>query len=137
MRACVQGRFCARRPGLVLAVAAAVVALCALGLVRLRVETDPQRLWVGAGSQAAREKADYEARAAPRQRACTGAALPARELAAPVLRTLQSPRQGLSLKGPGGTVPGVRALPCPVRVDSRVGAARRTREPAALVDRRG
>ncbi len=33
LRACVQGRFCARRPGLVLAVAAAVVALCALGLV--------------------------------------------------------------------------------------------------------
>jgi hypothetical protein len=92
LRACVQGRFCARRPGLVLAVAAAVVALCALGLVRLRVETDPQRLWVGAGSQAAREKADYEARAAPRQGACTGAALPACELAAPLKRTLQSPR---------------------------------------------
>lgn len=55
-----QGRFCARRPGLVLAVAAAAAALCALGLIRLRVETDPQRLWVGAGSQAAREKADYE-----------------------------------------------------------------------------
>ena len=55
-----QGRFCARRPGLVLAAAAAAAALCALGLIRLRVETDPQRLWVGAGSQAAREKADYE-----------------------------------------------------------------------------
>lgn len=55
-----QGRFCARLPGLVLAVAAAAAALCALGLIRLRVETDPQRLWVGAGSQAAREKADYE-----------------------------------------------------------------------------
>ena len=53
---------------------------------------DPQRLWVGAGSQAAREKADYEARAAPRQGACTGAALPACELAAPLKRTLQSPR---------------------------------------------
>ena len=55
-----QGRFCARRPGLVLAGAAAAAALCALGLIALRVETDPQRLWVGAGSQAAREKADYE-----------------------------------------------------------------------------
>ena len=55
-----QGRFCARRPGLVLAATAAAAALCALGLIRLRVETDPQRLWVGAGSQAAREKADYE-----------------------------------------------------------------------------
>lgn len=43
-----------------LAVAAAAVAVCALGLIRLRVETDPQRLWVGADSQAAREKADYE-----------------------------------------------------------------------------
>ncbi len=62
--ACVQGRFCARRPGAVLAAAAVAAALCALGLVRLRVETDPQRLWVGSGSQAAREKADYEARAA-------------------------------------------------------------------------
>ena len=58
--AATQGSFCARRPGLVLAAAAAVAGLCALGLIRLRVETDPQRLWVGAGSQAAREKADYE-----------------------------------------------------------------------------
>lgn len=45
-----------------LAMAAAAVAVCAPGLIRLRVETDPQRLWVGADSQAAREKADYEVR---------------------------------------------------------------------------
>ena len=36
------------------------MAVLALGLLRFRVETDPQRLWVGPTSQAAREKAAYE-----------------------------------------------------------------------------
>ena len=36
------------------------MAVFALGLLRFRVETDPQRLWVGPTSQAAQEKAAYE-----------------------------------------------------------------------------
>jgi len=31
-----------------------------LGLLRFKVEANPQRLWVGAGSLAAKEKAQYE-----------------------------------------------------------------------------
>ncbi len=59
---CCQGERCARHPWRTLGLAALAVALCAAGCARLRVETDPQRLWVGPGSQAAQEKADYEAR---------------------------------------------------------------------------
>jgi hypothetical protein len=62
-RACcfvAQGRWCAERPGRVLAVCALAVVLTALGLLRLRVETDPQRLWVGADSQALAEKRHFE-----------------------------------------------------------------------------
>jgi hypothetical protein len=55
-----QGRWCAERPGRVLAVCAVAVVLMALGLLRLRVETDPQRLWVGADSQALAEKRHFE-----------------------------------------------------------------------------
>ena len=44
----------------VLLVAALAVALCSLGLLRLNVETDPQRLWVGARSQALAEKRHFE-----------------------------------------------------------------------------
>lgn len=43
-----------------LAVCALAVVLTALGLLRLRVETDPQRLWVGADSQALAEKRHFE-----------------------------------------------------------------------------
>lgn len=35
------------------------------GLIRFRVETDPQRLWVGPGSQAARDKAAFDASFGP------------------------------------------------------------------------
>lgn len=55
-----QGRYCAERPVKVLAVCVLCVALAALGLLRLRVETDPQRLWVGARSQALAEKRHFE-----------------------------------------------------------------------------
>ena len=40
--------------------AALIMAVFALGLLRFRVETDPQRLWVGPSSRAAKEKAAYE-----------------------------------------------------------------------------
>ncbi|EFN58463.1 hypothetical protein CHLNCDRAFT_6284, partial [Chlorella variabilis] len=59
------GRCCARRPALVLAASLLLVGACALGLTRLRVMTDPQELWVGPGSQAAQEKAAYEAAFGP------------------------------------------------------------------------
>jgi hypothetical protein len=55
-----QGRRCAERPGQALAVCAVAVLLTALGLLRLRVETDPQRLWVGSDSQALAEKRHFE-----------------------------------------------------------------------------
>ena len=45
--------------------AAIIMAVFALGLLRFRVETDPQRLWVGPTSQAAQEKAAYEVRTSP------------------------------------------------------------------------
>lgn len=55
-----QGVFCTRRPLLVLGASALAVLACALGMLRLSIMTAPEELWVGAGSQAAREKADYE-----------------------------------------------------------------------------
>ena len=55
-----QGERCARHPWRVLGCALLVILLCCVGWARFRVETDPQRLWVGPGSQAAREKAAYE-----------------------------------------------------------------------------
>ncbi|GIL73679.1 hypothetical protein Vretifemale_3814, partial [Volvox reticuliferus] len=54
------GLYVGRRPVRVVVGGVVLVALCCLGLFRFRVETDPQRLWVGPASQAAREKAAYE-----------------------------------------------------------------------------
>ncbi|PNH04088.1 Oxygen-evolving enhancer protein 2, chloroplastic [Tetrabaena socialis] len=59
------GLLVGRHPVPVLAAGAALVALCCCGLFWFRVETDPQRLWVGPASQAAREKAAYEASFGP------------------------------------------------------------------------
>lgn len=55
-----QGALCARRPVPVLAACLLLVGACALGVLRLRVMTAPEELWVGPGSQAAQEKAAYE-----------------------------------------------------------------------------
>ena len=55
-----QGACFARHPWRTIGVAALIMAVFALGLLRFRVETDPQRLWVGPSSRAAREKAAYE-----------------------------------------------------------------------------
>ncbi|GLI64747.1 hypothetical protein VaNZ11_008114, partial [Volvox africanus] len=49
-----------RHPVRVVVGGTVLVALCCLGLLRFRVETDPQGLWVGPSSQAARERAAYE-----------------------------------------------------------------------------
>lgn len=56
----VQGVFCGEQPYKVLALCALAIGLCCLGLLRFRVQTDPQHLWVGANSLAAKEKAQYE-----------------------------------------------------------------------------
>ncbi len=58
--ALVQGVYCGEQPYRVLAVCLLVIGVCCLGLLRFKVETNPQRLWVGAGSLAAKEKAQYE-----------------------------------------------------------------------------
>lgn len=55
-----QGVYCGEQPYKVIALCALAIAACCLGLLRFQVETDPQRLWVGCGSLAAREKAQYE-----------------------------------------------------------------------------
>ena len=55
-----QGRWCAANAWLVLGISAAIIGVCALGLLRFRVETSPEHLWVGSASKAAKEKADYE-----------------------------------------------------------------------------
>jgi hypothetical protein len=46
-----QGELCARRPLPVIGAGVLLVALCLLGLLRFRLETDPLKLWVGPGSQ--------------------------------------------------------------------------------------
>ena len=55
-----QGVYCGEQPYKVIALCVLAIAVCCLGLLRFQVETDPQRLWVGSGSLAAREKAQYE-----------------------------------------------------------------------------
>ena len=55
-----QGVYCGKQPYKVIAMCLIAIAVCCLGLLRFQVETDPQRLWVGSGSLAAREKAQYE-----------------------------------------------------------------------------
>lgn len=60
-----QGEYCARRPLRVIGAGALLVALCLLGLLRFRLETDPQRLWAGAASRAARDRAAFEAAFGP------------------------------------------------------------------------
>lgn len=57
---CLQGQRCARHPWRVLGFAVLAVLICSMGMLRFRVETDPQRLWVGPTSLAATEKAAYE-----------------------------------------------------------------------------
>ncbi|KAL4426962.1 hypothetical protein ABPG77_009523, partial [Micractinium sp. CCAP 211/92] len=59
------GRGCASRPWRVLAASLLLVGACIAGLGRFSVMTDPAELWVGPGSQAAQEKAAYEAAFGP------------------------------------------------------------------------
>eukprot|EP00252_Welwitschia_mirabilis_P020709 TRINITY_DN5121_c0_g1_i1.p1 TRINITY_DN5121_c0_g1~~TRINITY_DN5121_c0_g1_i1.p1 ORF type:complete len:1312 (-),score=235.79 TRINITY_DN5121_c0_g1_i1:193-4128(-) len=59
------GVWIAKHPGLVLAISITVTLLFCVGLVRLRVETRPEKLWVGSGSRAAKEKEYFDSHLAP------------------------------------------------------------------------
>ena len=54
------GFLCARRPWRTLGVCCLVLLVAVLGIFKLQVVTEPEKLWVGPGSQAAAEKAAYE-----------------------------------------------------------------------------
>lgn len=66
-----QGVYCGKQPYKVIAICIVAIAVCCLGLLRFQVETDPQRLWVGSASLAAREKAQYEVMPMPFQQHST------------------------------------------------------------------
>ncbi|XP_019435795.1 PREDICTED: Niemann-Pick C1 protein-like [Lupinus angustifolius] len=59
------GRWAARRPTVVLFSSLAIVLLLCLGLLRFKVETRPEKLWVGPGSKAAEEKDFFDSHLAP------------------------------------------------------------------------
>ncbi|KAL7207283.1 hypothetical protein ACSBR1_029277 [Camellia fascicularis] len=59
------GTMVARNPVLVLCSSLAVVLLLCLGLIRFKVETRPEKLWVGPGSKAAEEKLFFDSHLAP------------------------------------------------------------------------
>ncbi|CAO2833728.1 unnamed protein product [Amaranthus hypochondriacus] len=59
------GAWVARKPALVLFSSLAIVLVLCLGLIRLRVETRPEKLWVGPGSRAAKEKHFFDTHLAP------------------------------------------------------------------------
>jgi hypothetical protein len=60
-----QGERVARNPAAYIMGGALLLALCLAGLARFRLQTDPQHLWVAPSSQAAQEKARYEASFGP------------------------------------------------------------------------
>ncbi|XP_072956194.1 uncharacterized protein [Typha angustifolia] len=59
------GVFVTRRPMFVLSVSLAVPLLLCIGLVTFKVETRPEKLWVGPGSKAAEEKQYFDTNLAP------------------------------------------------------------------------
>ncbi|KAL2346178.1 hypothetical protein Fmac_000178 [Flemingia macrophylla] len=59
------GSYVARHPIMVLLSSLAVVLLLCLGLIRFKVETRPEKLWVGPGSKAAQEKQFFDRHLAP------------------------------------------------------------------------
>ncbi|KAI3843417.1 hypothetical protein MKX03_024311 [Papaver bracteatum] len=59
------GRWVATNPTLVLCSSLGVVLLLCLGLLRFKVETRPEKLWVGPGSRAAEEKQFFDTHLAP------------------------------------------------------------------------
>ncbi|XP_020260992.1 Niemann-Pick C1 protein-like isoform X2 [Asparagus officinalis] len=59
------GTFVSRKPMLVLCLSVAVPLLLCIGFVRFKVETRPEKLWVGPGSKAAEEKKYFDEHLAP------------------------------------------------------------------------
>ncbi|KAF7829479.1 NPC intracellular cholesterol transporter 1-like isoform X1 [Senna tora] len=59
------GSYVARNPIMVLSSSIAIVLLLCLGLIRFKVETRPEKLWVGPGSKAAQEKQFFDSHLAP------------------------------------------------------------------------
>ncbi|XP_027356659.1 NPC intracellular cholesterol transporter 1-like isoform X2 [Abrus precatorius] len=59
------GSYVARNPIMVLASSLAIILLLCLGLIRFKVETRPEKLWVGPGSKAAQEKQFFDSHLAP------------------------------------------------------------------------
>ncbi|VVB09583.1 unnamed protein product [Arabis nemorensis] len=59
------GSWIARNPSLVLFTSVAIVIALGVGLVRFKVETRPEKLWVGPGSKAAEEKKFFDSHLAP------------------------------------------------------------------------
>ncbi|GFP98541.1 niemann-pick c1 protein [Phtheirospermum japonicum] len=59
------GTWVARNPVLVLCSSIGIVLVLCLGLIRFQVETRPEKLWVGHGSRAAREKEFFDNHLAP------------------------------------------------------------------------
>ncbi|KAE8680372.1 V-type proton ATPase subunit B2 [Hibiscus syriacus] len=59
------GLWVARHPTLVLSLSVGMVLLLCLGLVRFKVETRPEKLWVGPGSKAAEEKRFFDSNLSP------------------------------------------------------------------------
>ncbi|XP_022947380.1 Niemann-Pick C1 protein-like [Cucurbita moschata] len=59
------GAWVARNPILVLCTSLSIVLILCVGLVRFKVETRPEKLWVGHGSKAAAEKQFFDSHLAP------------------------------------------------------------------------
>ncbi|KAE9586676.1 putative protein patched/dispatched [Lupinus albus] len=59
------GSYVAKHPITVLFSSLAIVLLLCLGLIRFKVETRPEKLWVGPGSKAAQEKQFFDSHLAP------------------------------------------------------------------------
>ncbi|KAL0361852.1 UNVERIFIED_CONTAM: NPC intracellular cholesterol transporter 1 [Sesamum radiatum] len=59
------GTWVARNPILVLCSSVGIVLVLCLGLIRFQVETRPEKLWVGPGSRAAKEKQFFDSHLAP------------------------------------------------------------------------
>ncbi|XP_019417010.1 PREDICTED: Niemann-Pick C1 protein-like isoform X1 [Lupinus angustifolius] len=59
------GSYVAKNPTMVLFSSLAIVLLLCLGLIRFKVETRPEKLWVGPGSKAAQEKQFFDRHLAP------------------------------------------------------------------------
>ncbi|KAG7971471.1 hypothetical protein I3843_07G135700 [Carya illinoinensis] len=59
------GTWVARNPTLVLCSSLSVVLMLCFGLIRFKVETRPEKLWVGPGSRAAEEKQFFDSHLAP------------------------------------------------------------------------